>query len=134
VARKKTTSKKSSAQAALPKGFTSIGGFGQSWPVLSDPKEKTDTKPGDAVQGIVIEYDSIKVTRKRGGKNVTETVHNLKLELKDGTVITLWDSATLKALFKDDYTDFQLWVRYDGLAKAKRGQNPAKLFTIAYNE
>jgi len=128
MTRKKTATKKQApAQAVLPKGFTSIGGFGQSWP-------QEETKKGEAVQGTVIEYDSIKVVRKRGGKNVTETVHNLKLETKDGTVITLWESATLKSLFAEDYTDVEIWVRYDGLGKKKRGQNPAKLFTLAYNE
>lgn len=124
---RKYTRKKSPVQAALPKGFTSIGGFGKSWP-------DEDTKKGAAVQGLVIEYDSIKVTRKRGGRNVTETVNNLKLETTDGTVITLWESATLKSLFAEDYTDIEIWVRYDGLGKKKHGQNPAKLFTLAYNE
>lgn len=111
----------------LPKGYTSIGGFGSNWP-------GEDTKPGQAISGVVVEYDSIIVTRKRGGKNVQEEVHNLKLETEDGTMFTVWESATLKALFTEDYTDMEVWLRYDGLGKKKRGQNPAKLFNIAYNE
>lgn len=120
AARKQTT-------AALPKGFTAIGGFGKSWP-------NDETKNGEAIQGVVVEYDEITVPRKRGNKTVNEKVNNLKLETGDGTVYTVWESAGLRALFEEDYTDVEVWIRFDGMGRKKRGQNPPKLFTVAYNE
>ena len=125
MARKKTSKK--TATAELPKGFTAIGGFGKSWP-------NDDTEAGDAIQGVVIDYDSITVDRKRGKKIVKETVNNLKLETADGSVFTLWESAGLRALFEEDYTDVEVWIRFDGMGTAKRGQNAPKLYTLAYNE
>lgn len=111
------------AVASLPKGFTSIGGFGKSWPDDS-------TKPGAAIQGVVIEYDKVTVTRE--GKK--EKVQNLKLETKDGIMFTVWESAGLKVLFEDeDYTDCEIWLRFDGLGPKKRGRNQARLYTLAFD-
>jgi len=123
VARKK----RQTAGSELPKGFTSIGGFGKSWP-------NDDTKKGQAICGVVLEYDSIIVTRKRGKKNVKETVQNMRLETDNGEVFTIWESAGLKTLFEEDYTDLEVWLRYDGLGKKKSGQNPPRLYTLGYNE
>ena len=120
---RKTKRKTKSKVTQLPKGFTSIGGFGASWP-------NDETKAGEAISGTVIEYDEFEVVRG-GKKQLAET---LKLETDDGTVFTVWRSAALGHLFDEDYTDLQVWLRFDGLGKKKRGQNPAKLFTTAYNE
>lgn len=104
----------------LPKGYTAIGGFGQSWP-------NDNTKKGDAITGEVLEYDEFTVTRN-GKKQSAET---LKLEADNGTVYTVWRSAGNGVLFDQDYTEVVVWIRFDGLGPKKRGQNPAKLFTIA---
>lgn len=124
MARKKTTRKagprKAATQAALPKGFDSIGGFGKSWP-------DDDTKIGEAIQGVVTEYhEDIKTQH---GKT-----SNLKLESKDGEIYTVWNSAALNILFDEDYTDVEIWLRFDGLGKKKGKRNPAKLFTLACKE
>ena len=104
----------------LPKGFQPIGGFGASWP-------NDNTKGGDAISGEVLEYDEFTVTRN-GKKQNAET---LKLEADSGTVYTVWRSAGNGVLFDEDYTGIVVWIRFDGLGPKKRGQNPAKLFTIA---
>lgn len=108
------------ATAALPKGFTAIGGFGKTFP-------GDDTKPGEAIRGVVTDYhENIKTQH-----GITA---NLKLESKDGEVYTVWQSAALGVLFDEDYTDVEVWIRYDGLGKKKGKKNPPKLFTLAVNE
>lgn len=107
----------------LPKGFTSIGGFGKSWP-------NDDTKVGQAIGGTVTDYDEIVVTRE--GRKVK--VQNLKLETTEGEVFTVWESAGLMILFDEDYTGLVIWIRYDGLGPKKRGRNQARLYSIAYKE
>ena len=114
AARKKTT------VAALPKGFTAIGGFGKTFP-------GEDTKPGEAIQGVITDYhENIKTQH-----GVTA---NLKLEAADGEVYTVWQSAALAVLFDEDYTDVEVFIRFDGLGKKKGKKNPPKLFTLAVNE
>jgi len=106
--------------AQLPKGFTSIGGFGKTFP-------GDDTKPGEAIQGVVTDYhENIKTQH-----GVTS---NLKIETSNGEIYTVWQSAALGVLFDEDYTDVEVWLRYDGLGKKKGKKNPPKLFTLAVNE
>ncbi len=111
---------KASKTATLPEGFTPIGGFGVSWP-------GEDTKKGEMIRGIVTGYDEVIVTRN----NKKTEVQNLKLEAGDGSIYTVWASAGNRALFDEDYTDVEVAIRYDGLGRKKRGQNPPRLFTIA---
>ncbi len=107
-------------KAGLPKGFTAIGGFGKTWP---DDK----TKPGEAIRGVVVEYhENIKTQH-----GITA---NLKLETKDGEIYTVWQSAALGILFDEDYTDVEIWLRFDGMGKKKGKKNAPKLFTLAVNE
>ncbi len=106
--------------AALPKGFTAIGGFGKTFPGDNE-------KIGTAIRGVVVEYaENIKTQH-----GVTS---NLKLETATGEMYTVWQSAALGILFDEDYTDVEIWLRYDGLGKKKGKKNPAKLFTLAVNE
>lgn len=119
-AAKKAAPRKAVKVAALPKGFTAIGGFGKTWP-------EDNTKIGEAIRGTVAEYhENIKTQH-----GVTA---NLKLETKSGEVYTVWSSAALSILFDEDYTDVEVWIRYDGLGKKKPGKNQAKLYTLAINE
>lgn len=131
MARKKATKKTATrkrapaktAAAELPKGFTAIaGGFNKSWP-------NDETAVGEAVQGTVIEYRDVPRAKSKGGDTQVAVI-----ELADGTQIDVWNSAVLRPLFEEDYEGVEVWIRFDGLGKKKRGQNPAKLFTFAYNE
>jgi len=123
AARKKTakkTTRKAATVAALPKGFTAIGGFGKTWP-------DDDTKVGEAIQGVVTDYHE-NIKTQHG------TTANLKLEAANGEVYTVWQSAALAALFDEDYTDVEVWLRFDGMGKKKGKKNAPKLFTLAVNE
>lgn len=118
---KRKAKRTTKALSELPKGYTAIGGFGKSWP-------DDDTKPGESIAGIVTEYQEDIKTQH----GITS---NLKLETASGEVFTVWRSAALAVLFDDDdYTDMEVWLRFDGLGKKKGKKNPAKLFTIAVKE
>ena len=123
--KRKTTRRKAPRKgtvATLPKGFTAIqSGFGRSWP--------DDTKIGEAITGIVTGYRDVKLPKNKGGDTQT-----MQIEQADGTTLDVWKSAVLEPFFKEDYEGIEVWIRFDGLGKKKRGQNPAKLFTFAYNE
>lgn len=108
----------------LPKGFTAISRGGDSWP-------NDDTKTGEVLEGNIVEYKTIptKYNKKPERENVAV------VERADGTKVTVWESSVLEPLFDEDYTDCAVWLRFDGLsAKKKKGQNPAKLFTIGIQE
>ena len=110
--------KKKGKVTKLPKGYEAISGFGQSWP--SD-----DTKAGDMIEGTITEFDEVDV--KRGKK--TTTVQNMKVETKEGQVHTLWESAGLRPLFEYEEGTI-ICVIFLGMGKAKRGQNPPRLYTL----
>lgn len=119
---RKTTPRKGTV-TVLPKGFTAIeSGFGRSWP-------DEDTKIGEAITGIVTGYRDVPRAKNKGGDTQVMTV-----EIADGTSLSLWKGAVLTPLFEEDYEGMEVWIRYDGLAKKKRGQNPARLYTYAYKE
>lgn len=126
VTKRKTTRRKTPRKgtvAQLPKGFTAIqSGFGLSWP-------NEETKIGDAIEGVVTGYRTVKRAKNKGGDTQVMSV-----EQADGTHITVWKSAVLETFFDEDYEGLSVWIRFDGLGKKKRGQNPAKLFTYAYKE
>ena len=115
---RKTKKKTKAKVTTLPKGFEPISGFGISWP-------NDDIKKGAMLVGAIIEYDEVDV--KRGGK--TETVQNLKLETKEGEVFTLWKSAGLRPLFEYE-EGTKVAVIFDGMGKAKRGQNAPRLYRL----
>lgn len=126
VAKKRVTKraapKKAAQQAALPKGFTAIeSGFGKSWP--------DDAKIGDAIQGVVTGYRDVDLPKSKGGPTQI-----MSIEAPDGTTYSVWRSTVLEPLFDEDHTDYEVWLRFDGLAKAKGNNNPAKLFTMAVRE
>ena len=118
MARKKKVVKKTGN--AIPKGYTAISSQSRSWP-------NEETSIGDAIEGTVIDYQ-YEVKTSNG------TTDLLRVETKDGAVYTVWKSAVLSPLFDEDYTDYELYIRFDGHGPKKRGKNPVKLFTIAYKE
>lgn len=123
VARKKAAPKRAANSAELPKGFTTItSGFNPNWP-------DEGTKIGEAIQGVIIDYRDVPRPKNKGGDTQVAV-----LEKADGSQVDIWKSAVLKPLFDEDYEGVEVWIRYDGLGKKKRGQNPARLYSIGYNE
>jgi hypothetical protein len=121
-ASKKTAAKKGT-QAQLPKGFTAISsGFSKSWP-------SEETKIGDAIEGVVTEYRDVPRPKAKGGDTQV-----MSIEQEDGTTVSVWKSAVLTPFFDEDYEGVRVWIRFDGHGKKKKGQNPVKLFTFAYEE
>lgn len=120
AAAKKKVTRKAAKPATLPKGFTAIGGFGVSFP-------DEHSKKGDAIQGQVTGY-------REGIKTQHGITANMTIESKDGTNYTVWESAGLAVLFEEDYTDVEVWIRFDGLGRKKGKKNPPKLFTLAIND
>lgn len=119
--KRKTTPRKGTI-TALPKGFTAIAsGFNKSWP--------DDAKIGDAITGIVTGYRDVPLPKSQGGPTQIMSV-----EQADRTTLNVWKSTVLEPFFDEDYEGVEVWIRFDGLGKKKRGQNPAKLFTFAYKE
>lgn len=119
---KKATTRKAKTVAQLPKGFTAIeSGFSASWP-------DDATKIGDAIQGVVTGYRDVPRAKNKGGDTQVMSV-----EQADGVTVSVWKSAVLKPLFEEDFEGVEVWIRYDGLGKKKKGQNQARLYTIAYD-
>lgn len=108
-------------KVALPKGFTSIGGFGESW---------RPTKKGASLQGVMKGSKTIKVERKRNGKTVKEPWTIYTIETNDGGEMQVGESSGLRAL-KSVKKGVEVFIRFDGMGKAKKGQNPPRLFTVA---
>ena len=125
----KKATKKTAAAAALPKqeaipeGFEQIGGgYAPTW------------KPEDLgvlhgpVTGAVREVE-MTIGRKKQTRRCMEVTRK-----KSGERFTVWESAALGALF-DQIVETgegpEVYIRYDGLGKAKTGQNAPKLFTVA---
>ena len=119
MARKKKTATKGNA---IPSGFQAITKQLTSWP-------NDETSEGDTLQGVVVGYKTIKV--KRGRK--MEDAQIIQIETDEG-VREVWESAVLQPLFEEDYTEYEVFIRFNGYGEAKKGQNAPKLFDIAYKE
>lgn len=120
MARKKKTATKQGN--AIPSGFQAITKQFTSWP-------NSETDAGDTLQGVVVGYKTIKV--KRGRK--MEDSQIIQIETDEG-VVEVWESAVLSPLFEEDYTEYEVFLRFKGYGEAKKGQNAPKLFDIAYKE
>lgn len=113
-------SKKGVAHAVLPEGFQAIGGFAQSWEYEKEP----------LLVGTITGFRE--VTVKRGRKE--EPVNTCTIEREDGTLVTVWESATLRGLFEQCEEGQMVAIAYQGIGKAKKGQNPPKLFAVGVAE
>ena len=118
----KTTKAAKVSNTSLPKGFTPIAGRGQSWP-------NENTKPGDMIQGTIVEYDEVTV----GTGKKKRDVQIAKIETPKGHVYTVWESAGNGALFEYE-VETEVAIIFDGYGKAKGGNNPPKLFRMGVKE
>lgn len=132
TAKKKATLKPAAAPAALPQaedipeGFQQLGGgYAPPW----KPEEKRVLH--GPVTGGVREVE-MTIGRKKQTRRCMEITAK-----KSGERFTVWESAALGALF-DQIAESgegpEVYIRYDGLGKAKPGQNPPKLFTVAIKQ
>lgn len=104
----------------IPEGMQQIGGgYAPTW---------KPEKPGESVHGHVVgDVRSVEMTigRKKQERRCFE------VKTKEGDRFTIWESAALGELFDMVADGMEVFIQYDGLGKAKKGQNPPKLFTVA---
>lgn len=111
------TTKRKTRATQLPKGFEAITGFGRAWP-------DEHTKKGDMIRGVMTEFDEFDTGK---GKN-KRTVRTVKVETDDG-LLTLYESSGLRALFEYE-EGTEIAVIFDGMGKAKPGQNAPRLYRL----
>lgn len=111
--------KKKGKVMQLPKGFEPISGFGQAWP-------GEDAKPNDSLVGTITEFDEFDTGKGRNKR----TVQTMKVEDGEGRVHTLYESSGLRALFEYEIGT-EIAVIFDGMGRAKRGQNAPRLYRLA---
>jgi len=111
------------ASADIPQGMRKIGGgYSATW----DPKE------GDVIHGPTtspVKTVEMTIGRRKQERRCVEVA-----DKHTGNRSTVWESAALGALFDELVESGQgtiVWIRFDGLGKAKKGQNPPKLFSAA---
>lgn len=128
----KKTTKKTAAPAtatalptkeAIPEGFEQIGGgYAASW-----KPEELGVLHGPVTGGV--REVEMTIGRKKQVRRCMEVTRK-----KSGERFTVWESAALGALF-DQIVETgegpEVYIRFDGLGAAKKGQNPPKLFTVA---
>jgi hypothetical protein len=121
MAKKKATRKPATANA-VPSGYKQIGGgYADSW----NPEEMP------VLEGKVT--GEVKTVEMTIGRKKTER-RCLEFTTNDDLAVTIWESAALGHFFdhvQNEGIGGQYFIRYDGLGKAKKGQNPPKLFTVA---
>lgn len=121
-ATKKVNRKSANATAAVPQGYQQIGGgYADSW--------KPEDQP--ILQGAVT-GDVKEIEMTIGRKKTTRRC--LEFTTDEGQAVTIWESAALGQFFDHvakEGAGGEYFIRYDGLGKAKKGQNAPKLFTVA---
>ena len=128
TAKKKATKKTAAAtalpkQEAIPEGFEQIGGgYAPTW-----KPEELGVLHGPVTGGV--REVEMTIGRKKQTRRCMEVTRK-----KSGERFTVWESAALGAMF-DEIAERgegpEVYIRYEGLGKAKTGQNPPKLFTVA---
>ena len=114
------------ASDPIPEGFEQVGGgYAATWKT-----EQMQVIHGQ-VTGAVREVE-LTIGRKKQTRRCMEVTTK-----KSGERFTVWESAALGDLF-DKVTALgegcEVYIRFDGLGKAKTGQNAPKLFTVAIKE
>jgi hypothetical protein len=138
MAKKKATTKTSNRKPAkasksnraalppagdIPAGMKTLGGgFAPTW----KPEEHS------VLHGLVtgdVKTVEMTIGRKKQDRRCVEiTEHDTQERF------TVWESAALGELFDvlaEDGINQDVYIRFDGLGTAKKGQNPPKLFTVA---
>ena len=110
---------KKGARLALPKGFTSVGGFGESW---------KPTRKGESIQGVILGFKKVKKKSPKKGEDPFFSIVTLKTDLGE---MQIFKSAMLAALFALK-KGAKVYVRFDGVGKAfKKGHNAPRNYTVA---
>lgn len=111
------------ARSALPSGFKAISKGGDSW--------KPD-KPGDSIVGTLVGIKSVHFDAEMKGKRVVRAERDVNVyTIRTATgEVGVWESAGLKAL-QDVKKKQQVFIRFDGMGRAKPGQNAPRLYTVA---
>ena len=132
MTKKKTTAKKLPTAGDIPAGMKQLGGgYAPTW---------KPEKAGDSIHGTVTsEVRTVEFTNRKKvkGKMVDEVTERRVMEVT--TIDTeqryaVWESAALVELFDEvagTGTGANVYIRFDGLGEAKKGQNAPKLFTVA---
>lgn len=133
------------ADAAASADVTTLGAIPEHMRKLEGsyaPTWKPETE-GDAVHLIVTKgVHSVEVESGRGkGKRIEQRrIFEGHTVGDEDERFGVWESATLSNLFDElnasdrEGVGREVFVRYDGVGKAKPGQNPPKLFTCAIAE
>jgi hypothetical protein len=110
-----------STSSSVPSGMKALNGsFAPTW----DPKE------GEELVGTFGEPKTVEL--QQGRQKVQRRC--VEFNTDDGDRFTIWESAGLKVMFDEVEPGTQVFIRYDGLGVAKKGQNPPKLFTVAVED
>jgi hypothetical protein len=110
-------------KSALPSGFKAISKGGDSW---------TPTKNGESISGVLTGVKPVHFDAEMKGKKVVRQERDVNvytIKTKNGE-IQVWQSAGLKAL-ENVKKKQQVYIRFDGMGRAKPGQNAPKLYTVA---
>ena len=107
----------------LPAGFKAISAGGDSW---------KPEKVGASITGVMTGVKQVHFPEEKKGKKVTREARDVNIytiRTKDGDV-NVWQSAGLKAL-AEVKKGKQVYIRFDGMGKAKPGQSAPRLYTVA---
>jgi hypothetical protein len=106
---------------AAPKGFRTV--------VTIDLPEAWDYVKVPELVGKVTLLQEIPITDDRG-ERIAKVAH-----VDTGKeVVGLWESATLRPLFRNLQEGDTVWVKFEGLGEKKPGRDAPKLFTAAIQE
>lgn len=97
--------------------------------VTADLPVAWDFEKRQVLDGTVQAIQIVELAGKEGVR-VAKVAH---VANKDGT-FGLWESATLKPLFRELKEGDHVWVRYEGRGEKKPGQDAPKLFTAGVVE
>lgn len=104
--------------ADVPKGMKALSGsFAPTW----DPA-KVGTLDGT--------FGPIKTVPLKQG-NKTQDRRCVEFKTQGGERFTVWESAGLRTLFDEVKPGTRVFIKYEGLGQAKRGQNAPKRFLVA---
>jgi len=102
--------------AAIPKGYKAIGGFAQTWDQTKRPE-------------LIGTFGQVRTVTQKSGRK-TRKVRVADVTTDDG-VYAVWESAGLRGLFDNCKEGDDVYIRFTGMGKAKKGQNAPKLYTVA---